>query len=72
MVIVGPTISSEWVTEAWRRGGYFDDQYRRAKEGSLPEQVRAYYRRRRNTRIVLVVLAVEVVLIGVLALMRFL
>ena len=38
--------SSEWLTEFWRRGGYMDDVYRRAKAGMLPRQLRQAYRRR--------------------------
>ena len=72
MVVVGPSIPSEWLTEMWRRDGYFDEQYRRAREGRLPKQVRAYYRRQRILTVLRVIVAAEVVLFAVLVLMRFL
>ena len=72
MVVVGPSISPEWLTEAWREDGYFDEQYRRAREGRLPEQVRAYYQRRRILTALRMIVIAEVVLLAVLVLTRFL
>ena len=43
--------SSEWLTEFWRRGGYCDQVYLRARAGKLPHQLRRAYRRRQIRQI---------------------
>ena len=43
--------SSEWLTEFWRRDGYCDQVFLRAKAGKLPHQLRRAYRRRQIRKI---------------------
>lgn len=43
--------SSEWLTEFWRRGGYMDQVYLRARAGTLPHQLRRAYRRRQTRKV---------------------
>lgn len=72
MVVIPPAIGSEWLTEMWRQGGYRDEQYGLRRDGLHPEQIRARYRRRRDLRVALALLTVEVVVLGILVLMRIL
>ena len=53
--------SSEWLTQFWRRGGYMDDVYCRAKAGMLPHQLRQAYRRRLIRRVQWSLLAAGVI-----------
>ena len=46
VLIVDQEPSSEWETEFWRRDGYMDQTYLRARAGTLPHQLRQAYRRR--------------------------
>ena len=51
MIVIDKDPGSEWETEAWRQGGYGDQNYVRAKYGWLPHQLRRSYRRRLIRRI---------------------
>ena len=49
-VIIDSDPSSEWETELWRQGGYFDQQYLLHRNGQAPEQLRKAYRNRQMKR----------------------
>ncbi len=65
-VVITQAHGSEWDTELWRRGGRRDQEYRRAKNGRDPEQVRSAYRWRLFTRAAWAIVGVDIVLLAVL------
>ena len=67
-IVIDRDPSPEWITEFWRQGGYRDQQYILARDGKLPEQIRAAYRRRQLRLALWVIVAalatVDVVLLA--------
>ena len=68
VAMVNKDLGTEWVTEIWRRGGYRDQKYVLARDGMLPKQIRAAYRRRQIRRTLwgalLLLAIVDIVLLG--------
>ena len=46
MIVIDTNPGTEWETEFWRKGGYSDQSYLRARAGRDPEQLRKAYRKR--------------------------
>ena len=61
---------SEWVTEFWRKGGRLDEQYTRARDGKLPEQLRSAYRWRWVTRAAWAMVGVDIILLAALLVLQ--
>ena len=69
-VVITEAHGSEWDTEYWRKDGRRDQEYRRARDGTAPEQLRSAYRWRLFTRAAWAVsgsvLAVDIILLAAL------
>ena len=52
IAFVDKGLSSEWITEYWRRDGFRDQQYTLARDGQLPEQLHRAYRRKQRTIVI--------------------
>ncbi len=71
-VIIDSNPSSEWETELWRQGGYFDQQYLLHRNGQAPEQLRASYRRRQTRKIAWSIATALIVVDAVIFITRYL
>ena len=71
-IIIDRDPSPEWITEFWRQGGSRDQQYLLARDGRLPEQIRAAYRRRQIRTALWVIVAALVTVDVVMLAARYL
>ena len=69
-VVITEAHGSEWDTEYWRKDGRRDQEYRRARDGTAPEQLRSAYLWRLITRAAWAicgsVIAVDIILLAAL------
>lgn len=70
IAFVDKGLSSEWITEYWRRDGFRDQQYILSREGQLPEQLHRAYRRNQRTIFLWtgagIIAAIDVVMIAII------